>query len=113
MDRRTIEEFYQVNPKYIEELYFLQVEMLKLQKHISDKNLRMALLFEGRDTAGKGRGDFPLFSISQSPYLPDHCSWQAYQKGKGAVVFSAIYQTATQCRRDHFLRPQLVQPGCS
>ncbi len=55
MNTRTIEEFYQVNPKHIPELYALQVELLKLQKHIADSKKRVAILFEGRDTAGKGR----------------------------------------------------------
>lgn len=54
----TIQEFYQVNPKYIEELYFLQVELLKLQKHISKQGKRLAIFFEGRDTAGKGAAIF-------------------------------------------------------
>jgi len=58
MNKSIIEEFYQVNPKYIEELYFLQVELLKLQKHIKEKEMRMAILFEGRDTAGKGAAIF-------------------------------------------------------
>ena len=58
MKKRTIEEFYQVDPKYIEELYFLQVELLKLQKHIHTKKMRLAILFEGRDTAGKGAAIF-------------------------------------------------------
>jgi len=58
MNKSIIEEFYQVNPKYIEELYFLQVELLKLQKHIKEKGMRMAILFEGRDTAGKGAAIF-------------------------------------------------------
>lgn len=55
MTNSSIEEYYQVNPKYVEELYFLQVEFLKLQKHIEENKLRMAVLCEGRDTAGKGR----------------------------------------------------------
>lgn len=54
MKNQTLEEFYQINAKYIEELYLLQVELLKLQKFIFDEKLRMAILFEGRDTAGKG-----------------------------------------------------------
>lgn len=40
--------------RYEEELRKLQVELLKLQKHIKDKGLRLLLLFEGRDAAGKG-----------------------------------------------------------
>jgi len=54
MKNQTIEDFYQVNPKYIDNLYFLQVELLKLQKYINDKKLRLAIIFEGRDAAGKG-----------------------------------------------------------
>ncbi len=54
MKKQAIDAFYQVNPKYIEQLHFLQVELLKLQKHVSDEKLRLAILFEGRDAAGKG-----------------------------------------------------------
>ncbi|PHN04157.1 polyphosphate kinase 2 [Flavilitoribacter nigricans] len=62
MKRRTIEEFYQVDSRYIEELYFLQVELLKLQKHVHEQGLRLAIVFEGRDTAGKGAA---IFRFSQ------------------------------------------------
>jgi polyphosphate kinase 2 len=39
---------------YEQELHDLQVELLKLQQHIKNKGLRMVILFEGRDAAGKG-----------------------------------------------------------
>ncbi|NND08740.1 MAG: polyphosphate kinase 2 [Saprospiraceae bacterium] len=58
MDQYAIEEHYQVNAKHIEELYLLQVELLKLQKHISEDGRRVAIIFEGRDTAGKGSAIF-------------------------------------------------------
>ncbi len=32
----------------------LQIELLKLQAHVKDSGLRVAVLFEGRDAAGKG-----------------------------------------------------------
>lgn len=32
----------------------LQTELVWLQQHVKDKNMRVAILFEGRDTAGKG-----------------------------------------------------------
>lgn len=38
----------------MDELFLLQSELVKLQKYISEKGLRLAILFEGRDTAGKG-----------------------------------------------------------
>ncbi|NND34251.1 MAG: polyphosphate kinase 2 [Saprospiraceae bacterium] len=58
MRKESIEEHYQINQKYIPELYLLQVELVKLQKYISENRLRMLILFEGRDTAGKGSAIF-------------------------------------------------------
>jgi polyphosphate kinase 2 len=40
--------------KYEEELQKLQIELLKLQIHVKKKGLRLVMLFEGRDAAGKG-----------------------------------------------------------
>lgn len=60
--KESIFEYYNVADEFIEELYFLQVELLKLQKHIYDKNLRLAILFEGRDTAYQ----VPYFEIVNS-----------------------------------------------
>ena len=40
--------------EYEEELKILQIELLKLQKHIKEKGLKLLLIFEGRDAAGKG-----------------------------------------------------------
>jgi polyphosphate kinase 2 len=49
-------KYYNVDPRYIDELFLLQSELLKLQKYINDQRLRLAIFFEGRDTAGKGSG---------------------------------------------------------
>ncbi|MGB0121663.1 MAG: polyphosphate kinase 2 [Solirubrobacterales bacterium] len=40
--------------KYEKELVKLQTELVKMQEWIVEKGLRVAVLFEGRDTAGKG-----------------------------------------------------------
>lgn len=40
--------------KYEEDLEKLQIEMVKLQRWVQDKNRRIAIIFEGRDAAGKG-----------------------------------------------------------
>jgi polyphosphate kinase 2 len=40
--------------KYEEELVALQVELVKLQRWVQEKGRRVAILFEGRDAAGKG-----------------------------------------------------------
>ncbi|MBZ9936674.1 polyphosphate kinase 2 [Mesorhizobium sp. BR1-1-16] len=43
---------------YEAELIPLQIELVKLQAHVQTKGLRMALVFEGRDAAGKGGAIF-------------------------------------------------------
>jgi polyphosphate kinase 2 len=40
--------------RYDEELYALQIELLKLQAWVKDKGERVVIVFEGRDGAGKG-----------------------------------------------------------
>jgi polyphosphate kinase 2 len=39
---------------YEQELHKLQIELLKMQKHVRAEGLRLLMLFEGRDAAGKG-----------------------------------------------------------
>ncbi len=40
--------------EYENELKILQIELLKMQNHIKDKGLKVLMMFEGRDAAGKG-----------------------------------------------------------
>tara|TARA_Y100001934_G_scaffold278773_1_gene380852 strand:- start:4378 stop:5226 length:849 start_codon:yes stop_codon:yes gene_type:complete len=42
------------NQRYEEELRLLQTELVNLQRWVAKKKLRVAVLFEGRDAAGKG-----------------------------------------------------------
>ncbi|MDK9692725.1 MAG: polyphosphate kinase 2 [Sulfurimonas sp.] len=39
---------------YEEELQKLQIELLKFQNHVKEKGLKVLMIFEGRDAAGKG-----------------------------------------------------------
>lgn len=39
---------------YERDLRILQIEMLKFQNHVKDKNLRVLIIMEGRDASGKG-----------------------------------------------------------
>ena len=39
---------------YEKELKTLQIELLKMQNYIKEKGLKLLLIFEGRDAAGKG-----------------------------------------------------------
>ncbi|MDD3769698.1 MAG: polyphosphate kinase 2 [Sulfuricurvum sp.] len=40
--------------EYEQELKKLQIELLKLQNHVKEKGLKLLIIFEGRDAAGKG-----------------------------------------------------------
>ena len=42
------------NKKYEKELYKLQVELCELQRWVKQEGKRVIVVFEGRDTAGKG-----------------------------------------------------------
>jgi polyphosphate kinase 2 len=39
---------------YVEELAYLQVELIKLQEWVKHNHLKLCVIFEGRDAAGKG-----------------------------------------------------------
>ncbi len=40
--------------QYEHDLRMLQIELCKMQRHIAEQNQRLCIVFEGRDTAGKG-----------------------------------------------------------
>ncbi len=52
--------------KYENELKLLQVELVKLQQWIAKNNKRVAVIFEGRDAAGKG-GSIRRFTEHMNP----------------------------------------------
>lgn len=54
------------NLRYEEELRLLQTELVKLQRWIANRNLRVAVLFEGRDASGKG-GSIKRFTEHLNP----------------------------------------------
>ncbi|MDA8596597.1 polyphosphate kinase 2 [Flavobacteriaceae bacterium] len=51
---------------YLKELKHLQIEMVKLQRYVSEHKLRVAIIFEGRDAAGKG-GSIRRFTEHLNP----------------------------------------------
>jgi polyphosphate kinase 2 len=54
------------NLRYEEELRFLQAELVNLQQWVARRGLRVAILFEGRDAAGKG-GTIKRFAEHLNP----------------------------------------------
>src|SRR5690554_2889876 len=51
---------------YDAELRELQIELLKLQKHVTEAGEKVVILFEGRDAAGKG-GSIARFVQNLNP----------------------------------------------
>ena len=52
---KPVEERKKLKRKFYEkELDRLQIELIKFQEHIQNKSLKVVVVFEGRDTAGKG-----------------------------------------------------------
>ena len=52
---KPVEERKKLKRKFYEkELARLQIELIKLQEHIQNKGLKVVVIFEGRDSAGKG-----------------------------------------------------------
>jgi hypothetical protein len=95
---------------YEYELESLQIEMVKLQHWIQEEGRRVAILFEGRDAAGKG-GTIRRFIEHLNPRAMRVVALPApTREERGPMVFSALHEAAAQCRGNRVLRPQLVQP---
>jgi polyphosphate kinase len=54
------------NEPYLKELRLLQIELLKLQRHVVESDQKVVILFEGRDAAGKG-GSIRRFAEHLNP----------------------------------------------
>lgn len=55
LDPSILDEYLEeLDKDYLADLLHLQVELLELQQHIRETRQRLVILFEGRDTAGKG-----------------------------------------------------------
>jgi len=83
---------------YKEELYALQVELLKMQRYVKDAGLKIAVIFEGRDAAGKG-STISRFTQNINP--------------RGARVVALPKPTEAQVGQWYFQRyvAQLPSPG--
>ena len=56
--------------QYEKEMDRLQVELCKLQAWVKYKGLRVIIVFEGRDAAGKGGHDSRHHTTRESPCIP-------------------------------------------
>ena len=94
---------------YDKELTRLHVELVKLQQWVVHKGLKVCVVFEGRDGAGKG-GTIKAITERVSPRVFRVVALPApTEREKCRCTCSATCRT---CRRraSRDLRPQLVQP---
>ena len=99
--------------RYEEELALLQVELVKLQRWAEREKRRVAILFEGRDAAGKG-GTIRRFTEHLNPRalrvvaLP-----KPTQEEQGQWYFQRYARQLPNPGEIVFFESQLVQPrGC-
>ena len=74
--------------KYIEELTYLQIELIKMQEWMKNHRRKMCVVFEGRDAAGKGG---VIKRITDQPAgLPCRRPCVADRARTRAMVFSTL-----------------------
>ena len=96
---------------YRQELDRLHVELVKLQQWVVYKGLKVCIVFEGRDGAGKG-GTIKAITerVSSSRYLRGGRASRAHRTREIADVCPALCPAPAGGGRDRNLRPELVQP---
>ena len=95
---------------YFMELLRLQRELIKLQDWVVAKKLKLVVIFEGRDSAGKG-GAIKRVMQRLNPRVVAHGRAARADRARAQpVVLPALHSASAGRRRDRSLRPQLVQP---
>ena len=96
--------------KYEKELRKLQVRLCHLQRWVKEKGLRVVIVLEGRDAAGKG-GTIRALTERVSPRVFRVVALPApSDREKNQVLLSALPAAFSHPRRSRHLRSQLVQP---
>ena len=97
--------------EYEAEMRDLQAELCKLQDWVKYKGLRVIVVFEGRDAAGKG-GTIRAITERVSPRVfQTRCTSGSFRPRKKPDVYPTLHATFPGSRRNRDFRPQLVQPG--
>jgi len=95
---------------YERELKKLQIELVKLQYWVKEKGLKVVVIFEGRDAAGKG-GTIKRITETLNPRIVRVVALPvATEKEKTQWYFQRYVAPSSRSRRDGSIRPKLVQP---
>jgi hypothetical protein len=97
--------------KYLELLHPLQQQLCEMQQWVQATGQRVVVVFEGRDTAGKGGAIAAITQVLN----PRGCRIVALAEAEANAnavngTSSATCRTPSGRRRDRAVRPQLVQP---
>ena len=96
--------------KYAKELKKLHVELVKLQEWVRFKGLKVCIVFEGRDGAGKG-GVIKALTERVTPRVFRVVALPAPNERERSQMYIQRYIAAlSRGGRGRHLRPQLVQP---
>ncbi len=86
------------NKRYEKELFRLQLELVKLQEWIKHQGLKVVVIFEGRDAAGKG-GVIKRINQHLNPRICRVVALPApTEREKDPVVFPALRTTSARRR---------------
>src|SRR6266850_4636172 len=97
--------------EYEREVSRLHVEFVKLQQWVVHAGLKVCIVFEGRDGAGKG-GTIKAMTERVSPRIFRVVALPApTEREKSQMYAQHCIPHLSGSRRDRDLRPQLVQPG--
>ena len=95
--------------EYMKELRKLQTELCHLQEWVKTQGLRVVVVLEGRDAAGKG-GTIRANAERVAPASSDSSPCLHPPAVKSPDVFTAFHSALPCRRRGGDLRPQLVRP---
>ena len=96
---------------YLDLIMPLHVELLKMQNWVKEQGLRVLVINEGRDAAGKG-GTIKRFVEHMNPRGARVVALdKPGDRERTQWYFQRYIAHITERRRDRLLRPQLVQPG--
>ena len=100
--------------EFEKQLAKLQVELVRLQTWVKAKGARVIVVFEGRDTAGKG-GVISRITARTSPRVFRHLALPApSSREKSQVYSSATSQTFRQRVRSFYsIAHGTIEPGSS
>ena len=95
---------------YLRELKKLHVELVKLQEWVRHKGLKVCIVFEGRDGAGKG-GTIKAITERVSPACSVSSPCRLQRSTKMPDVLAALCPPSPRGGRNRDLRSELVQPA--